>query len=369
MASSLAQDSGRSLRLSLPPTRFAGCDRRLAAGILVVTVLAMLLLLAAGVQYQAPKGAGSAGDGDMAMYTRIVERMHAGAGYYSATHAELSAGGYGTRSVFNWRLPTLAWLESLLPSLAWSSVILGVAAAGAIFAVSRFARLTADGATQVMTIIALAASLFACATPAAALFTEIPAGVLILASVAAYGLSRWRVGFALALAALFVRELAAFYVLVCVYLALRANRRDELAAWAAGLIAFSAFFAWHYAMVQSMVTPGDHSYATGWIQFGGLPFLLSAMRFNGIFMAMPLWVTAVLAPLCLLGLAAWPASRRAVAAIGVYLIAFAIIGKPFNDYWGAMFTPVMMLGLAFVPAALRDLATAPASPSPPPRAA
>jgi hypothetical protein len=355
--------------LSLPPTRFAVIDRRLAAAIVVLTAAAILLLLAVGAGYQPPKAAATAGDGDMAMYTRIVERMHAGESYYAAAHAELTTGGYGTHSVFNWRLPTLAWLESLLPSLVWSSAILGLGAIAAAFAAAKFVRETTDDTTAVLTLIALAASLFACATPAAALFTEIPAGILILGSIAAYGLRRTSLGFALALSALFIRELAAPYVVVCVYLAWRDGRRAELLAWVAGLVAFAAFFTWHTAMVQSVLTATDHGYSQGWVQFGGLSFLLAAARFNGIFMAMPMWVTAIIAPLCVLGLAAWPASRRAIVMLVVYLATFAIVGKTFNDYWGAMFTPVMMLGLAFVPAALRDLATAPASPSPPPQAA
>jgi hypothetical protein len=369
MQPALARAPSRSLFLALPPTRFAAIDRRLGAAIVVVVALAMLMLLAVAMHYQPPKGAASAGDGDMAMYTRIVERMHAGEGYYAAAHGELTAGGYGTQSVFNWRLPTLAWFESLFPSLAWASVILGLGAIAAALAAAKFVRDSADDTTAVLTLIALCASLFACATPAAALFTEIPAGVLVLGSVAAYGLRRHWVGFALALAALFVRELAAPYVLVCLYLALRDGRRAELWAWAAGLVAFVAFFAWHYVMVQAAITAADHGYAQGWIQFGGLSFLLAAARFNGVFMAMPLWVTTILAPLCALGLAAWPSSRRAALTFGVYLVVFAIVGKAFNDYWGAMFTPVMMLGLAFVPAALRDLFSAPASPSPPPQAA
>jgi hypothetical protein len=369
MQPALAHRPSRSLFFSLPATRFAGADRRFAAAILAVTALAMLILLAVSARHQPPPPAGSASEGDMATYARIVEQMHAGANYYDAARAELTAGGYGTTSVFNWRMPTLAWIESLFPSLAWASVLLGLGAIATTLAAAKFVRDTADSATAVLCILAMLASLFACATPAAAMFGEIPAGILILASISAYGLRRPGIGLALGLAALFVRELAAPYVLVCIYLAWRDGRKRELAAWIVGLAAFAAFYAWHASMVMAHVTATDRSYADGWIQFGGLHFLLPAAHFNGIFIAMPLWVTAVLAPLCLLGLAAWPASRRAALTITIFLVAFAIVGKPFNDYWGAIFTPVMMLGLAFVPAALRDLATAPASPSPPPRAA
>jgi hypothetical protein len=353
----------RSLLMALPPTRFAGINRRMAAAIVVLTAFAMLALLAVASQYRPPLGAASGSDGDMAMYAHIVERMHAGVGYYTAAHEQLHGGGYGTQSVFNWRLPTLAWAESLFPSLAWANVLLGLGAIAALLTAAKLVRDTADNTTAVLAGLALAVSLFACATPAAALFTEIPAGILVLASACAYGLRRTAIGFVLALAALFIRELAAPYVLVCIYLAWRDERRTELWAWAGGLAAFSSFFAWHYMMVQGAITVGDFAYAQGWIQFGGLSFILAAARFNGMLLAAPLWPTAILLPICLLGLAAWraPAAHRIGLTVAVYLVAFAIVGKPFNDYWGAMFTPLMMLGLAFVPAAVRDLIRTPSS--------
>jgi hypothetical protein len=33
------------------------------------------------------------------------------------------------------------------------------------------------------------------------------------------------------------------------------------------------------------------------------------------------------------------------------------VGKPFNNYWGAMYTPLLMLGLPWAMVALRDLLT------------
>ncbi|HVY20903.1 MAG TPA: hypothetical protein VHA70_12625 [Bauldia sp.] len=346
---------------TLPPTRFAGLDRRLAAAILVVVALAVLMLLAAAFRYQPPVAAASETEGDMAMYSRIVERMHDGANYYDAAGVELRAGGYGTRSVFNWRLPTLAYVDSLfyarslLPPLMWASLLLGLGAVAAGLSGAKLVRANADATTSTLAAIALGLSLLACATSAAVLFSEIVAGVLILGSVSAYGLGRHRAGIVLALAALFVRELAAPYVLVCIYFAWRDGRRSELWTWAIGLAAFAAFYAVHYAMVQAHVTSADIAYNEDWLRFGGLSFVLSAARFNGIFIALPLWVTAFVLPLCLLGLAAWRGPGRAGITVALYLVLFAFVGKTFNDYWGALFTPLMMLGLAFAPAALRDL--------------
>jgi hypothetical protein len=207
------------------------------------------------------------------------------------------------------------------------------------------------------------------------LFTESVASVMILGSASAYGLKRPAIGFMVALAALFVRELAAPYVLVCIYFAWRDGRRSELWAWGAGLVAFFAYFAWHYMMVKGQSAAGDFAYIDGWIQFGGLPFMLATAAFNGMLIAAPLWVSAIVVPLCLLGLIGWraPEAARIGITVAVYLAAFSVVGKAFNDYWGALYTPLMTMGLAFAPAAIRDLSragpNARAFPSPPRRVA
>jgi hypothetical protein len=236
-------------------------------------------------------------------------------------------------------------------------VLLGAAALAALFAAARFVAASADRTTAMLVIPALIVSLLSCTAPSAAFFTEIVAGILILASVSAYGLKQPVAGFLLALLALFIRELAAPYVVVCLALAWRERRFVELAAWAVALAAFAAFFAWHAAMVQAMLGAGDLSYPDGWLQFGGVGFVLATAKFNGALLAAPLWVTAILLPLCLLGLVAWrgAGSPRVGMTVALYLAAFAIVGKPFNTYWGALYTPLMMIGLAFVPAAIRDL--------------
>ena len=95
----------------------------------------------------------------------------------------------------------------------------------------------------------------------------------------------------------------------------------------------------------------------GWLSFGGLNFILATANFNGLMLAKPYWVTALLLPVGAFGLIAWrsPGAARAALTVGAYLCLFAIVGQPFDEYWGALYTPLMMIGLAFVPAGLRDL--------------
>ena len=347
----------RSILLAMPPTRFRGMPRVTAAAVVVLTLLAILALAYVARGYSTPVGAASADQGDLAMYGRIVDHMRDGQDYYTAAHAELLHGAYGTRSVFNWRLPALPWLASLLPSLVWAGALLRLAAFGGLLLAFRLLDRTADRATAFLVIPALALNLVAAAAPGAAVFTDVAAGVLILVSASAYGLKLPGLGFIAALLALFIRELAAPYVVICIFFAWRERRPAELWAWLVGLVAFGGYFAWHYLMVQAQLGPGDIAYPQGWVQFGGLGFVLSTAAFNGLLLVEPLWASAILLPLCLLGLVAWrdPAAWRVGVTVGAYLVLFTVVGKRFDDYWGALYTPLMMLGLPFVPAAARDL--------------
>jgi len=138
------------------------------------------------------------------------------------------------------------------------------------------------------------------------------------------------------------------------------GRYGELIAWAAGLALFACYFLWHYHMVHTHVAATDTFYRDGWLQFGGVPFVLATAGFSGMLLARPLWITAVLLPLCILGLAAWDgrAGDRIRFTVAAYLVIYLFVGKAFDVYWGALYTPLMMLGLPFVPSAIVDLAAA-----------
>jgi len=57
------------------------------------------------------------------------------------------------------------------------------------------------------------------------------------------------------------------------------------------------------------------------------------------------------------GLAGWrgETGRRCLGTTVAYLAAFAVVGQPFNEYWGLLYAPLLPLGIAQAPAALRDL--------------
>lgn len=340
-------------------TRFAGITRPMAGAVMLAVLLALAATLFTASQtvpvpvtvVDDPTG------GDQALYERIVAELRSGADYYAVTHRQLVESGYGTHSVFNWRMPTLSWLIALFPSIAMAQVMVMVLGVGAAFAMGALLRrlggwwLAGPGAA-LMTL-----SLAAAFTPGSVLFNEVPAGILVLLSAALYGLGHRRGGIAAGFAALLVRELAGLYVLVCIYLAWRNRRWGELIAWGVLLLGYAAFFLWHYWQVQQHILPSDPAYADGWLQFGGLGFLLATASFNGFFLVMPDWMTALVLPLSVLGLLSWPGRTGAHATLMIVatLCLFAIVGKPFNVYWGALYTPVMTIGLVWAPFALRDL--------------
>lgn len=330
--------------------RLASLPRPVAYAVLGLTLVAtvVLLLVALGRAPAIPAAgvAGPAPEGDLVTYQRIIERMRAGEGYYSAAHEVLVADGYGTRSVFNWRTPAWPMLLAALPAGWGQGILAGLALAGMLMS---YRMMRADGGVlvAVAATLAVGASLGGIASPSSVVFSEVAAGMLILVSVTAYG-NGWRIaGLATALAALFLRELAAPYVVVAVVLALRERRWDELRIWALGLAAYAAYFLCHWWMVSQQIGPMDRAYADGWLQFGGLGFVLSTVGFNGLWSLGPLWLPAVLLPLGLLGLWAWPKGTLALATVMAYVLLFGAVGKPFNAYWGALYMPVLMLGVAW----------------------
>ncbi|MGN6487575.1 MAG: hypothetical protein ACTHLT_07110 [Devosia sp.] len=333
--------------------------------VLALAAAAMALLLAV-VVFRAPVAAPAEGAvvaGDAASYGRIVERLRGGEGYYAAAHEVLLADGYGTRSVFNWRTPAWPTLVAALPPGGGQAVLGALAAAGLVLTFRMFR--TAGVGVAGVSVLAAGLSLGAVLAPEAVLFAEVAAGALILVSVAAYG-NGWRwLGWGAAVLALCVRELAAPYVLVCVLLSLRGRHWREAAAWGGAGLAYAAYFGWHWWMVLAQLGPLDRAYAEGWVAFGGLDFVLGTAGFNGLWGLGPDWLPAVLLPLGLLGLWAWPRGR-ALAGVGLYVASFLVIGKPFNAYWGAVYTPVLMLGLGWVApavvAAMRPVRAAAPSP-------
>ena len=117
-----------------------------------------------------------------------------------------------------------------------------------------------------------------------------------------------------------------------------------------------ALLAQHGLKVNALAAPHDLA-SPGWVRFGGLAFVLKAVNLNIASSALGLWVAAVLAPLCLFGACAWEEAtgRRLFATLSAYLLAFSIIGRPENDYWGFLIAPLVGLCAAAGPLTVVNL--------------
>ena len=76
----------------------------------------------------------------------------------------------------------------------------------------------------------------------------------------------------------------------------------------------------------------------GWIQFGGLPFAIATTQMNPYLLIVPQWATGLYLAAGLFALAGWntPAGRRIAATVCLFVILFAVVGRPFNYYWGLL---------------------------------
>lgn len=285
-----------------------------------------------------------AGPSDLDTYERVVAALKAGQAYYPALHQALLEGGYGTLSPLNWRPPPFLTFLSWFPSLASAQVFLGlVTLVGWLVAIAYAYRRGGIGASAAAAFL-MAASLVSIVAYRAELSFELCCGTLILISVCAYGLGwRW-VGFVVAVLALFVRELAAIYVLVCIIMAIRDRRWTEAGAWLAAILVYAGFYLWHWMQLSALLGPVDHAAAVGWLQFGGLVFMLRTAAFNGVLLAAPVWIAALVLLLGLTGLSTMP---RAFATVLLYLALYLFYGRPENEYWGAVYTPLVALGLVW----------------------
>lgn len=348
-------------------TRWAALSRARAVAV-VVAFVALEVWLVGGALSRAPapapndSGARAAApprEGDAALYRAIVARVHAGESYYDAGARELARLDYPSSSVFNWRPPTYAWLLAALPSPVFGNALLALFGAAVVALTWRWVRgsglRAAAGAAAALMSVAMAGALVG----GYVFMQELWAGILVALSVCLFAHGRWRAGVAASLAALAFRELALLPCAVGLALALRRRRWPEVVAWVAGLAAWAAFMAWHRAQVLAHLPPGGLARG-GWVVWGGAAFVVETARWSPLFVALPSALVAAALPFVLLGLAGWrdPGVSRAALVVGGYLALFVAVGHPFNDYWGALYAPLLPLGLAAAPASVRELARA-----------
>ena len=92
----------------------------------------------------------------------------------------------------------------------------------------------------------------------------------------------------------------------------------------------------------------------------GFGFFVKTMTLSTALLLAPLWLAAPLVCLALFGWAAWRdlVGLRALAVFAAYAALLGLFGRTDTFYWGLMIAPILLVGLAFAPDALRDLIAA-----------
>jgi len=319
-------------------------------------LLAILLLIGIGLMFP-PTGtaSGAPGGGDAALYRQIAARVAKGQDYYQAAAAEHRVSDYPLKPFTAVRQPLLAEITARVGPTGADLLLRLLAVAAAVATAMRLApRLPAPFREFALLLAATSAGAFVQA--GMWVWHDIWAGLLVTLALACHSERRWGASVALGLLAAAVRELAFPILLVMGGAAwLNGNRREALAWLAAAGLAI-ALLVLHRAGVQSIARPGDVT-SPGWLALGGWRFDLTLARQSSLLIALPAWVTAVVAPLALLGWSAWPGAyaTRVTAMLSVWMTTFLVVGRPDNAYWGFLLAPLLPVGLALAPLALRDL--------------
>ena len=330
---------------------------------LVLVALVVMSLLCVWVTFSPMAsgrvGKGTRGGGDTALFRAIVDRVHAGEGFYQASGAEMPSRGYPTRSVFNWRSPLPIWLIGKLPDADLAKGLLGLMALGLmVLAFEILAREQGHGLGRpVACALLLTGPMAPCV-----LYDEFVSpmswvAVFIALSICGYGLKRPTLGLVMGLAAVFCRELALPYCCLAAAFAWWYGRRRELLAWGVGLAGWALFYGLHCWQATQSITHEAASHQEGWIQFGGLPFVIALAQVNLYLLFLPQWVSALYFVAAMLGLAGWHTElgQRVGISVCLFVLAFALVGQEFNQYWGLMIAPLFCFGAVRFPGSVRDL--------------
>ena len=296
---------------------------------------------------------------DVALYRAIADRMGDGESYYAAVAEEQPARGFPTSPAVTVREPTLAWLTSTVGAGTAYGILLALAAVAVALSLVCFDGLGRTRAEWVVASVVGAVGVAFLCSPDGVWIHEAWAGLLTYVAVLA-ATRRWFWPALIALlAACVVRELAlpaALAVLAVAWPRLSVRRRLTSVVAVAG---FLTFYGWHVLQVSRMAV-GASEPSAGWLDVNGWPFFVNAAWFSTVLSDGPVLVAALLVPLALLG---WvmheSVDARPVAAVLVaYALIFGVVGRDNNLYWGILFGPLLLPGLAFAPRAVVRLARA-----------
>ncbi|MET0308480.1 MAG: hypothetical protein ABW023_07220 [Sphingomonas sp.] len=344
------------------PSRFVALGRNKAR----LALLALVLILAAsltalGVPHS-PTGASASGAAqemtDLALYERISAGVKGGDNYYVSAATALRAGHYPLRPFLTFRLPALAVVQAAVPEWAISAMLFALVLATAIAWGARLGNALPRLVPRIAVLLLLLGSLVAFLQPELAAFHEIWAGLLVALSLALRRPGRWVEAVAIGLGAMLIRETALLYVVVMALMAWLEGQRREAMGWGVAILVFAIVLGFHAHAVTGVTGPLDPR-SPGWFGFNGFGFFVSSLTVSTALQILPLWIAALLVGLLLFGWASWndPLGLRMFVLLAAYALAIGLFARLDTFYWALMIAPVSLVGLVFVPDALRDLVT------------
>ena len=308
-------------------------------------------------------------DLDLALYDRVIARIGQGENYYTVAADEHRKADYPLRPGVAVRLPTLAYLDMWLGDTGQGADVLVPGELGAALLLlgavvwAWWRRLGDEPGGAPFQRIGTALMFMGASLGLNRYYFvlhELWAGMLIALSLALHRPGqRWLGAVLVAALALAIREHVLPYVLLMGALALWRRNWQEGAAWGGVVALFAAGLALHLHFVGQQVLPGDPS-GPSWLALRGLSGWLSNVVLSSNLRFLPHFVSGPLVVLMVLGWAGWRSALGTTATL-LYLgygLAFMLIGRADNFYWGAVIAPAMLVGLAFAPRAVKSLVLA-----------
>ncbi len=285
---------------------------------------------------------------DVALYTAIVTHVTEGEPYYASVRRELMARDYPTGNVAGWRTPLYLELVARVPLLLRVGMIL----VGVLVLLGTADTLrTLSPQAWIVGLVMQIGIVAALWQPEMLVMPEPLAGGLIALSVL-LALKQWRwTSVGLGIAALCIRELAVPYVGIRLLLSLSRREWRESFGWGLGLCGYGMYLLWHVQQVHLAMPAHPTWHVQPWIQFGGLRFVIATVRSNAWLTLAPWWIAPAAFVALLLGL--WRAPALISLSVLGYVLAFSIVGQPFNWYWG--WIPGMLSPLAWAYALPRSV--------------
>ena len=292
--------------------------------------------------------------GDLALYQRINDRIARGERYYTVALDEQRNNHYPTRPFVTVRMPTLAWSSLLLGVAGWKWLGIGLLV-GTALAWAVKLRQSAAAPERLLAVVLIVAAGWQATLPMVGLKHDVIAGLLLSLGFALYRPHRWWPAWIAVLLAVLVRELALPFVLVWLAVALAGRRWGEVRAVLLLLALCVAAIALHASAVHGAQLPNDPR-SPGWTEMQGLPLVWGSFADVTALKNAPAWAAG---PVALLALVGWAGigGRTGLFALlwfGGMSIAVALFARSNTFYWVLLMLPGYFIGLALAPRALAD---------------